>query len=136
MKQKHLNPLILLPFSLTIIIIILIMILINTSSSPETSITQINPNEDTSDELSNSLYEQYPILNILPIIYANYDENWNYTEFRIDGAISAECDNEFCIKISDTTGGNYETALDLIRQKGYNPSDYKIFYTETPIQTL
>ena len=85
---------------------------------------------------SSSYLESYPISKVLPIIYASYDESYNYTEFRIDGGFFDECEKNFCLKISDTTGGNYEAALEKIREKNFNPSDYKIIYVETPIVPL
>ncbi len=80
--------------------------------------------------------EQYPIMTVLPIIYANYDEQYNYTEYRIDGGKFLECQNEFCLKITDTTGDNQTDALEQIRSAGYNPDDYEIIYEFTPIQPL
>ena len=77
-----------------------------------------------------------PIVEVLPIIYANYDENWNYTEFRVDGGEFDECDEDFCLKITDTTGGNYDFALSLVREKGFEPSDYEIIYEYKPIVPL
>lgn len=80
--------------------------------------------------------EMNPIIRDLPIIYANYDEKWNYTEFRIDGGVFEDCTRAFCVKITDTTGGNYDHALKLIKEKGYNPEDYEILYEYKPIQPL
>ena len=77
-----------------------------------------------------------PVVEILPIIYANYDENWNYTEFRVDGGEFDECDEDFCLKITDTTGGNYDFALSLVREKGFEPNDYEIIYEYKPIAPL
>ena len=77
-----------------------------------------------------------PIVEVLPIIYANYDEDWNYTEFRVDGGEFDECDEDFCLKITDTTGGNYDFALSLVREKGFELSDYEIIYEYKPIVPL
>lgn len=77
-----------------------------------------------------------PIIEVLPIIFAEYDANWNYTEFRIDGGKFDECNNPFCLKITDATGGNYEMALGLIREKGFNPDDFEIIYEYKPITPI
>lgn len=74
--------------------------------------------------------EKYPVIKVLPIIYAKYSNDYSeYTEFRIDGGVFQECNNkEFCIVITDITGGNYEDALSKIREAGYNPESYEIKY--------
>lgn len=87
-------------------------------------------------EESASYKKKYPAIEALPIIYAKYDENWDYTEFRIDGGDFDECEEDFCLKITDTTGGNYEFALSLIREKGFNPDDFEIIYEYKPIEPL
>jgi len=78
----------------------------------------------------------YPVSTVLPIIYANYDEEYNYTEYRIDGGSFTGCDTDFCIKVTDTTGGNLDAAKQRIRDAGFNPDDYQILYELTPIQNL
>ena len=78
----------------------------------------------------------HPVSTILPIIYANYDKDYNYTEYRIDGGSFEGCDTDFCIKVTDTTGNNLEPAKQKIRDAGFNPDDYQILYEFTPIQNL
>ncbi len=85
---------------------------------------------------SEKYYNKYKISSVLPIIYANYDTDYNYTEFRIDGGSFTGCETNFCIKITDTTGGNYELALQKIRETGMSPDDYQILYEYIPIQPL
>ncbi len=85
---------------------------------------------------SNEYLEENPIVEVLPIIYANYDKDYNYTEFRVDGGKFDNCKESFCLKITDTTGGNREHALELIREKGFNPDDYEIIYEYDPIKPL
>lgn len=92
--------------------------------------------DKTSENLAKSYLETYNITKDLPIIYANYDSSWNYTEFRIDGGNFSECKTDFCLKISDTTGGNYNAALSILKDKGYDPSTYEILYINTPIKPL
>ena len=87
-------------------------------------------------EESRSYFERYPIVQILPIVYANYDAEWNYMEFRIDGGDFDECEKAFCVKVTDTTGGNYDVALEMIREKGFSPDDYEIIYQYEPIVPL
>lgn len=88
------------------------------------------------DAQSEAYTKDYPIIKILPIIYANYDESWDYTEFRIDGGSFEDCSASFCLKIVDTTGGNYARALGLIEEEGFNPEDYEILYEYKPITPL
>lgn len=79
---------------------------------------------------------RYPVVKILPIIYAHYDEEYNYTEYRVDGGSFPDCASDFCLKITDTTGGNYDSALQKIKDSGFNPDDYQILYEYTPIQNF
>ena len=46
---------------------------------------------------------KHAIIAKLPVIYANYDKEYNYTEYRIDGGSFVGCDTDFCLKITDTT---------------------------------
>ncbi|MBR3137765.1 hypothetical protein IKG41_00200 [Candidatus Saccharibacteria bacterium] len=85
---------------------------------------------------SASYREKYPIIEILPIQFVDYDENWELTEFRIDGGMFDGCEGTFCLKITDTTGGNYEKAIQMIKEKGFNPDDYEIIYENKPIVPL
>ena len=96
--------------------------------------TQIGDEEATKE--SEKYSKKYPIVKVLPLIYANYDDNYNYTEYRIDGGKLEGCKKEFCLKITDTTGGNEENAKRYIRENGYNPDKYEIIYEYTPIEPL
>lgn len=80
--------------------------------------------------------KSYNAISKLPIIYANYDDQYNYTEYRIDGGKFSECVADFCLKITDTTGGNYEVAKQKMKEQGINPDNYEIVYTYTPITPL
>ena len=86
------------------------------------------------DKEASSYQSKNPISLSLPIIYAHYDEAYNYTEYRIDGGTFTDCKSDFCIKITDTTGGNYEAAIQKIKDTGFNPDDYQILYEYKPIQ--
>ncbi len=80
--------------------------------------------------------KNHPITQILPLIYAHYDEEYNYTKYRVDGGSFEECKQDFCLKITDTTGGNEENAKKLIKENGYNPEDFEIIYEFVPIEEL
>lgn len=72
----------------------------------------------------------------LPLVYANYDEHYNYTEYRVDGGKFSECVSDFCLKITDTTGGNLDAAKQKLKEQGINPDNYEIVYSYTPITPL
>ncbi len=80
--------------------------------------------------------QKFPITTLLPIIFAEYDEKYNYTEFRIDGGKFEGCHSDFCLKVTDSTGGNFDIAKELLLEKGINPTDYEILYEYTPIVPL
>lgn len=105
-------------------------------SHPEDALILTSIGDYESALKSSSYQSKYPIMSALPIIYAHYDENYNYTEYRIDGGSFAGCDTDFCLKITDTTGGNYEAATQKIKDASFNPDDYQILYEYTPIQEL
>lgn len=72
------------------------------------------------------------ILDILPIIVAEYTNGYaDYTEFKISSPTSK--DGVPVLKITDTTGGNKDRAIDIIKQRGFNPDDYTIEYEYVPI---
>lgn len=92
---------------------------------------------DYEADLAEKSYQKvHPIISSLPLIIASYDENYNYTEYRIDGGSFETCKSGFCLKITDVTGGNYESALNNIKNLGYNPEDFEILYEFTPIIPL
>lgn len=88
------------------------------------------------DQEASSYSKKHPIMEALPIIYANYDKKYNYTEFRIDGGKFDGCNSDFCIKITDSTGGNLDLAKSKIKDAGFNPDDFQILYEYKPIQAL
>lgn len=96
--------------------------------------TQIGDEQAT--KASEKYNKKYPIVSVLPLIYADYDDNYNYTEYRIDGGKYDECKKEFCLKITDSTGGNEEKAKRFIQENGFDPNDYEIIYEYTPIEPL
>lgn len=86
---------------------------------------------------ANLYIKEHPIVNILPINIVEYNQQNNlWTEYRIDYGEFSNCKTNFCLKITDTTGGNYEKALDQIRNKGFNPDDYEIIYQYEPMEDL
>lgn len=83
-------------------------------------------------------HDKYPISKDLPIIVVEVDKTtYAWTEYRIDGGTFEECQNkDFCLKITDSTGGNKDAAYAKIRASGYNPDDYEIIYEYVPVQPL
>lgn len=81
---------------------------------------------------------QYPVSTMLPLNVVEVDPTtYDWTEYRIDCGYFEECKNpDFCIKITDTTGGNREKALQKIRDGGFNPNDYEIIYEYVPVIPL
>lgn len=88
------------------------------------------------DQEASSYSKKHPVMEVLPIIYANYDKDYNYTEFRLDGGKFDGCNSDFCIKITDSTGGNLDLAKSKIKDAGFNPDDFQILYEYKPIQAL
>ncbi len=85
----------------------------------------------------NDFLEEYPIANFIPYTYVDYNSATNvWTEYRLDIGKFEGCKRDICIKITDSTGGNHEHALNLIRKNGYNPDDYEIIYEYIPITPL
>lgn len=75
------------------------------------------------------------ILSVLPIIVAEYSKDYStYTEFKITSPTSKN--GVPVIKITDTTGGNKDRALAILKQKGFNPADYTVEYEYVPIVPL
>ncbi len=105
-------------------------------SHPEDSQVLTKIGDYLADQEATNYTRQNPITQALPIIYANYDDHYNYTEYRIDGGKFDSCQTDFCIKITDSTGGNLELAKQKIRDSGFNPDDYQIIYEYKPVQAL
>lgn len=80
--------------------------------------------------------EQYPIVSLLPISVVEVDkETYTMKEYRIDVGKFTDCKTDFCLKITDMTGGNQTAAYDKLRENGYNPDDYEIIYEYKPYFT-
>lgn len=80
---------------------------------------------------------KHPVATVLPFTVVEVDPiTYDWTEYAVDGGNFEGCNSDFCIKITDTTGGNREKALQKIREKGFNPNDYQIIYEYTPIAPL
>lgn len=76
-------------------------------------------------------WQKYPIANDIPIVVEKYSQNYtNYIYYRIDLGEYENCEGAICLKITDISGGNYERALQTMRDKGYNPDDYEIIYED------
>ena len=88
-------------------------------------------NEQNGEAKLEAIQNKYPIFSVLPIVYDKYTNNYSeYTSYRIEGSFD-ECGNgEFCLIITDVSGGSYEKALQAIRGYGYSPEDYEIIYKD------
>lgn len=78
------------------------------------------------------------IISILPLVFSQYTNHYkDYTEYAVDLNASVEnCPKILCLKIVDVNGNNEQNALNLIKEKGYNPDDYEIEYIYKPIEPL
>lgn len=117
----------------TLLLLIVALFIILIKNKP-LKINKDKKNDYTSNEALEKAKEyekKYPIIKILPLIYAHQEKDYtNYREFRIDGGRFSECERDFCLMITDSTGGNKKIAINEIRKNGYNPDDYEIIYKE------
>ena len=82
--------------------------------------------DQSDDQLAAEYLEKYPISAILPYIYAQYDQDYHYTEFRIDGGSFENCPTDFCLKITDSTNTGLDQIKSLMKTKGYDLEKYTI----------
>jgi hypothetical protein len=74
-----------------------------------------------------------PIIRVLPIEVSYYTPDFTeYTEYTISYEDSETNKDGFVLVITDKTGGNKDQALQMIRDKGFNPDDYEVVYNYTP----
>ena len=72
-----------------------------------------------------------PVNEILPIKVDEFDtETGVFTKFDIYGYFDFENEDKFNISIVDYSCDNREKALQMIRDKGFNPDDYEIKYQD------
>lgn len=89
-------------------------------------------------EIADRIYEEFPIIESLPIDIAYYErKTGRYISYRIAGALS-EDEKEYTITITDRSGENYNLALERIREQWCgrskcNPDDYKIKYMDVSL---
>ncbi len=87
--------------------------------------------EYETEKMAEDYVKKYPIMKVLPIEVEKYnDEMTEYINYRIDGGRFDDCKSEFCIQITDVTGGNYQNAVEVVRQKGYNLDEYEVVYED------
>ena len=87
--------------------------------------------EYKTEEKAKEYIEKYKIMKVLPIVVEQYNEDMTeYTSFRVDGGKFDECESDFCVKITDITGGNYEKAKEVVKKKGYALDDYEVIYED------
>lgn len=103
---------------------------------PEDSSIMTTISDYQADQTAASYTEKNPLIDKLPIVIAEYDQEYNYTEYRIDGGKFDGCKTDFCLKVTDTTGGNLDAAKEQIKSIGYNPDNYQIIYEYVPIIPL
>ncbi len=71
------------------------------------------------------------IQDVLPLEYSNtYDfEAVEPESVVISWGEDGQCEEkEFCLLVHDLTGNNHEKALEMIRDSGFEPSDYEIVF--------
>lgn len=89
-----------------------------------------------SDQQAAIYREKYPITALLPISVVELNKDtYTMKEYRIDVGEFSNCKTDFCLKITDMTGGNQEAAYNKLRENGYNPADYEIIYEYKPYFT-
>lgn len=93
-------------------------------------------NDIQATEQAASYREKYPITALLPISIVEVDKStYSMKEYRIDVGEFTDCKTDFCLKITDMTGGNQSAAYNKLRENGYNPDDYEIIYEYKPYFT-
>ena len=124
--------------SLVLLLVVLVLFLNQMSLNKKPDNKKKSEYTSSEDYKAGKKYsEDHPIVEKMPIIYAKYEDGYKkYTEFRIDAGKFENCKKDFCLKISDTTGGNYEKALEEIRKAGFEPKDFEIIYENKPIEPL
>ena len=68
-------------------------------------------------------------MRILPINVASYDENGDRIEYNITYRSNSN-NTDATLVINDKTGGNLESALELLKQEGVNIEETKISYVD------
>lgn len=88
-------------------------------------------NEYNGELETKELIKKYPVMKDLPIVVESYQNNYSdYVSYRVDGGKYDECEREFCLKITDISGGNYERAVEALRNKGHEADDYEVIYVD------
>lgn len=97
--------------------------------------------EIADDKKSKEFVKKYEkatsILNELPIEYDSYTPDFAfYTQFKIAYSDKEDCPKVACLDVIDSTGNSEEAAIQLIRDKGFNPDDYEITYIYKPLESI
>ena len=80
-------------------------------------------------EMGAKLARILSIKKVLPIIEFNYGGlDSESTEIVVDQDLA--CDATFCLMVTGDRSAGHEKSQNMIREKGYNPEDYKIRYVE------
>ena len=95
------------------------------------NISSIISNDEKLAKFTTAYKKKMAIFEKLPFTYANYDAEYNYTEYIVDR--SKACQKILCLKITDINGNNEENAKRLIKDNGFSPSDYEYDYEYKPV---
>lgn len=72
---------------------------------------------------------KYPILRTLPINVTKHDKNGNRVEYSVTYRPNSD-NTDITLVINDKTGGNLESALELLEQEGVNIEETMISYVD------
>lgn len=78
--------------------------------------------------------QKNPIYKVLPIIVDTVNEETKLpVRYEVRGFFDMDNNYNFVVNIMDYTGGNYENALQDIREAGFNPEDYTVNYIDKTV---
>lgn len=84
------------------------------------------------DNDSKEFLDWYSVKDILPIYYQTEDTDIDQYKNIFISYETENCKEQpFCLSIHDAFNGNYDFAISLIKEYGYDPSDYEILYSYT-----
>lgn len=89
----------------------------------------VSKNSDEAQKFISSYNDELALKDFLPITYSNnsFDPS-NYINLSITYNTDECKQKPYCLLVYETFSGHLDLALSLLRQYGYNPSDYEIVY--------
>ncbi len=90
--------------------------------------------EKQNDLDSDSYYDKYPIMSILPYEKNSADKFNEPNGFRIDGGKFDKCKREFCLQVSSPVKAGLDEAKEYLKKMGFKPEDYEIIFNYQPIE--